>query len=329
MKLNRSTFALAPLALAAALCGGVCAAPPDVAPSKQANRLPDFAGNEPQTRVYDGVSDDLLTGGMGKSGLAGAPPAYANPAAPTRAELRRAAIYNNYRALVDTSAAGGYGRLFGPNIDAAGRDALGEGKVAGSEAVLYVDGATLMVQIPDSFDPSRPCIVTASSSGSRGVYGAIGTSGEWGLKHGCAVAYTDKGTGNGLHDLGSDSATQVDGSVRAASQANGAPLFRSHMEESERADFAKTHPGRVAFNTPMRGTTMRRSGGATRCARSSWRFGRSTSSMDAPRTEVRRAGESGSRQKTRSSSPPRSPTAGNPPWPRRSRTRRGSSAGSP
>jgi len=28
-------------------------------------------------------------------------------------------------------------------------------------------------------------------------FGAIATAGEWGLKHGCAVAYTDKGTGNG------------------------------------------------------------------------------------------------------------------------------------
>ena len=31
-------------------------------------------------------------------------------------------------------------------------------------------------------------IVTGTSSGSRGVYGAIGSSGEWGLKNGCALA---------------------------------------------------------------------------------------------------------------------------------------------
>jgi hypothetical protein len=52
----------------------------------------------------------------------------------------------------------------------------------------------LMVQIPDSFDPTNSCVVAAPSSGSRGVYGAIATAGEWGLKHGCAVAYTNKGT---------------------------------------------------------------------------------------------------------------------------------------
>jgi len=46
----------------------------------------------------------------------------------------------------------------------------------------------------------EPCIVTATSSGSRGVYGAIAAVGEWGLKHGCAVAYTDKGTEKGVSD---------------------------------------------------------------------------------------------------------------------------------
>jgi hypothetical protein len=42
------------------------------------------------------------------------------PAQPTAAELRRAAIYNNYRALVDMTAAGGYGLLYGPNVAADG-----------------------------------------------------------------------------------------------------------------------------------------------------------------------------------------------------------------
>ena len=70
---------------------------------------------------------------------------------------------------------------------------------------------TLMVQIPASFSLDAPCIVTAASSGSRGVYGAIATAGEWGLKHGCAVAYTDKGTGNGAHDLAANMANSLQG----------------------------------------------------------------------------------------------------------------------
>jgi len=60
-----------------------------------------------------------------------------------------------------------------------------------------------MVQVPDSFKPAKPCIITAPSSGSRDVYGAIGTAGQWGLSHGCAVAYTDKGTGTGFY-IGDD-----------------------------------------------------------------------------------------------------------------------------
>ena len=56
-----------------------------------------------------------------------------------------------------------------------------------------------MVQIPATFDAGeRRASSPPRRRGSRGVYGAIGTAGEWGLKHGCAVAYTDKGTGNGV-----------------------------------------------------------------------------------------------------------------------------------
>ena len=35
----------------------------------------------------------------------------------------------------------------------------------------------MMVQIPSTFSIQQPCIVTATSSGSRGVYGAIATAG--------------------------------------------------------------------------------------------------------------------------------------------------------
>jgi hydroxybutyrate-dimer hydrolase len=156
---------------------------------------------------YDGVTDDLLTAGLGKSGLAGAAPAVADPANPTAAELRRLAIYNNYRALVDVNANGGYGSLYGPNVDSSGNATMSEGRIEGTEYFAYADDGTglrkvtLMAQIPASFDRRSACIIVAPSSGSRGVYGAIGTAGEWGLKHGCVVAYTDKGTGIGVHDL--------------------------------------------------------------------------------------------------------------------------------
>ena len=158
----------------------------------QTNSLPSFISGSVRTQIYDGNTDDLLTAGLGKSGLASASaPSVANASSPTAAELRRLAIYSNYRALVDMSANGGYGRFWGPNVDLNGNDTLGEGKIAGKEYLAYADdgsgkkNVSLLVQIPASFNPDQPCIVTAASSGSRGVYGAISAAGEWGLKRGC------------------------------------------------------------------------------------------------------------------------------------------------
>src|SRR5690348_14904040 len=46
------------------------------------------------------ATQDLLTGGIGRTGLGAAvAPAYANPASPTAAELRRNALYSNYRGI--------------------------------------------------------------------------------------------------------------------------------------------------------------------------------------------------------------------------------------
>ena len=120
----RGTCALALAALLAACAGGGGA--PEVVVK------PAWLGAV-TTTAYDGTTDDLLTAGLGKTGLAGAAPAIANPLAPTAAELRRLAIYNNYRSLVDIAADGGYGTLYGPNVDVDGRSTPGEGKVAGTE----------------------------------------------------------------------------------------------------------------------------------------------------------------------------------------------------
>jgi hydroxybutyrate-dimer hydrolase len=208
---------------------------------------PDFSAQKILHTSYDGNSDDLLTAGLGKSGLGFAtPPAVREPKSPTAAELRRRAIHANYRALADMSPAGGYGVLYGPNIDLAGKDTLGEGKVAGDEYLTAFDGATLMVQVPRSFDPKNPCIVTASSSGSRGVYGAVGTSGEWGLKRGCAVAYTDKGTGTGFHDLATDSVNTVTGQWAIRERAGNDALFAAAVSNEDRARYLREFPNRVA-----------------------------------------------------------------------------------
>jgi hydroxybutyrate-dimer hydrolase len=221
----------------------------------QAGNGPSFVFGEVSRIVYDGVGDDLLTGGLGKDGLAFAAPApgFADPETPTPAELRRLAIYNNYRALVDTTEGGGYGVLYGPNVTAEGVATTGQGLVAGVESIAYAGDSsgkvnvTMMVQVPDSFDPANPCIVTAPSSGSRGVYGAIGTAGEWGLKNGCAVAYTDKGTGTGAHDLASDTVTLIAGERTAADDAGKGSTFTAKLSAEQQGRFNAETPDRFAF----------------------------------------------------------------------------------
>jgi hydroxybutyrate-dimer hydrolase len=217
------------------------------------NQKPPFIKGPILVETYDGVSDDLLTGGLGKTGLQGALPGFVDPLNPTAAELRRRAIYNNYRALVDFTTNGGYGVLYGPNIDLNGQDTLGEGKIAGEEHLTFAGDAsgkenvTLMVQIPASFDPLNPCIVTAPSSGSRGVYGAIGTAGDWGLKRGCAVAYTDKGTGNGAHDLQNNTVNLITGVRETAAAAGKDSNFTAKIGPAQLAAFNAATPNRFAF----------------------------------------------------------------------------------
>jgi hydroxybutyrate-dimer hydrolase len=202
---------------------------------------------------YDGVADDLLTAGLGKTGLGAAAPDYANPASPSAAELRRNTIHGNYRAVLDISPNSGYGTLYGPNVDAAGVVTAGEGKIAGSEYLAYADdgsgkqNVTLMVQVPASFDPAKACIVTGTSSGSRGIYGAIGSSAEWGLKKGCAVAYADKGSGTGLYTFDDDSVNLQNGvrASRAAAAKNA--IFAPALSDAERLAFAIAYPNRIAF----------------------------------------------------------------------------------
>lgn len=215
------------------------------------NSKPSFLGAVKQTS-YDGASDDLLTAGLGKTGLASALPAYVDPVNPTASELRRAAVYNNYRAMLDMTAAGGYGSLYGPNVDAAGVVGSGEGKVAGVEYIAYSDdgsgrkNVTLMVQVPASFNKSNACIITATASGSRGVYGGIST-GEWGLKRGCAVAYSDKGTGASTHDLSADTVPLMDGTRASAATAGANAAFRAELSAAELLLFNTATPNRFAF----------------------------------------------------------------------------------
>ena len=215
------------------------------------NLKPAFVAGTVRTASYDGAADDLLTAGLGRAGLAAATaPALSSP--PTAAELRKLAIHTNYRAIVDTTAGGGYGTLYGPNVGVDGVAGTGDGKIAGVEVIAVADdgsgrqNVTMMVQVPATFSAAAPCIVTATSSGSRGVYGAIGSAGEWGLKRGCAVAYTDKGTGSGVHDLQADTVNLIDGRRSDATTAGSDSHFTARLTAAERAAFNAATPNRYA-----------------------------------------------------------------------------------
>src|SRR5262245_29880760 len=210
----------------------------------------------PQTIVhtfYDGNTNDLLTAGLGKSGLGNmVPPGFADAMHPTAEELRRSAIYNNYRALIDPNKDGGYGVLYGPNVGVDGVPTDSEGKIAGDEYIAFAHDArgrkkvTMMIQLPSQFNPAKACIITAPSSGSRGIYGAIAT-GEWGLKRGCAVAYTDKGSGTGAHDLDANTVNLIRGERANTAEAGENSNFTAAPASAERTAFNAATPHRFAF----------------------------------------------------------------------------------
>ncbi|CAD5374346.1 D-(-)-3-hydroxybutyrate oligomer hydrolase [Rubrivivax sp. A210] len=197
------------------------------------------------------ATQDLLTGGLGKTGLGAAAPAYVDPLKPTALELRRNALYSNYRGLVDPTNGGGYSRIYGPNIDDSGNDTLGEGLIPGKEYLASLDDGTgrkrvvVAVQIPTSFDTANPCIVAGPSSGSRGVYGAIATAGEWGLKHKCAVVLTDAGKGVGIYDPTDDSVNKVDGTRTTRTLAGALSFFAAAI--SDLVSFNRDFPNRLAI----------------------------------------------------------------------------------
>ena len=243
---TRTAMALA-IAVALSACGDHSRDDDPVA----LNQKPAYLGAVTSTS-YDGSSDDLLTAGLGANGLAAAaPPVYNDPANPSARELRRNAIFANYRAVLDINAASGYGTLYGPNVAVAGGNA--GGMIAGTEYVAYADdgsgkqNVTLLVQVPASFDQANPCIVTGTSSGSRGIYGAIGSAGEWGLKHNCAVAYADKGSGTGLYTFDDDSVIGQNGQRATRTAAGKNATFAPDLTDAQRKAFAEQYPGRIAF----------------------------------------------------------------------------------
>lgn len=166
---------------------------------------PDFLTGDVRVTAHRD-HDDLLSAGLGLAGLAGAPSPFADASHPTPVELRRRAIQTSWKGIADLGPLGGYGTLYGGVPDVPGREFQAFAQVSGAHEPHRV-----LLQVPDHFDSRQRCLVVAPSSGSRGVYGAIALAGAWGLPRGCAVAYTDKGTGPGYFDYADDSGVALDG----------------------------------------------------------------------------------------------------------------------
>src|SRR5690348_5722409 len=190
--------------------------------------------------------DDLLSAGMGLDGLRGKPPAFADATAPTAQELRRRAIHTSWQGIADLGPLGGYGRVYGAVPAVPGREYTAFAKLPGARQPHRV-----LLQVPDHFDAKARCVVVAAASGSRGVYGAIALAGAWALPRGCAVAYTDKGTGSGYFDLDSDTGVALDG-TRAArgaaplefeparvADAHGVAIKHAHSGDDPEADWGR------------------------------------------------------------------------------------------
>lgn len=158
--------------------------------------------------------DDLLSAGLGLAGLAGAASRIGNPLEPTSAQLRRRAIQTSWKGIADLGPLGGYGNVYGSVPDVPGREFSAFARLPEAKAPFRV-----LLQAPDHFDAGKRCLLVAPSSGSRGVYGAISLAGAFGLPRGCAVVYTDKGTGSGYFDTANDTGVTLDGKRARAGSA--------------------------------------------------------------------------------------------------------------
>ena len=234
-------------------------------------------------------SDDLLSAGLGAAGLRNPiAPAFVAPENPSAAELRRRAIWTNWRGIADLSIGGGFDEFYGSLTAVPGREFHALARLPEAKQPHRI-----MVQLPDAFDLAKRCVVVTASSGSRGIYGAIALAGGWGLPRGCAVAYTDKGAGTGYVDTGNPQRMTTSGtaamsgeptefSTEPFSGAGVAPIAIKHAHSGDNpeadwgghvrqaADFALTtlsaaYPNESAFtyaNTKVIAVGVSNGGGA-------------------------------------------------------------------
>ncbi|MDQ7018706.1 MAG: 3-hydroxybutyrate oligomer hydrolase family protein [Robiginitomaculum sp.] len=209
---------------------------------------------EPDFIVYSMApvyhQNSLLDGGLDMAGLRNPSPPPIDENADKdhqRESLRTLAIHTNIRALLDTSDAGGFGRLYGPRtpeqIRVSGTEYLAAARIKGQKWPFAI-----AVLVPDSFAPQKPCMVVSPSSGSRGVYGAIGLTGPWAFAHQCALVLTDKTTGTALVALDDRVPYRLDGTRAIEKDASSEPPVLFNLEETKAIEaYASGHPRRIAF----------------------------------------------------------------------------------
>jgi hydroxybutyrate-dimer hydrolase len=93
------------------------------------------------------VATTCSPAGLGRDGLrAPMAPVFADPAHPTAAELRRRAIWGNWRGIADLMPAGGYGDWYGSTAAVPGREFSALATVPGARQPHRV-----LLQLPDAF----------------------------------------------------------------------------------------------------------------------------------------------------------------------------------
>ena len=192
-------------------------------------------------------TDDLLSAGLGLDGLrAMLPPAFADAEHPTSGELRRRALWSNWRGIADLAPGGGFGDVYGALPSVPGREFTAYAQIPGASQPHRV-----LLQVPDQFNADKRCVVVTASSGSRGIYGAIAVAGAWGLPKGCAVVYTDKGNGTDYFDLDAGMGVDAQNQVAAASvdaglaftpapaSGQGVAFKHAHSQDNPEADWGR------------------------------------------------------------------------------------------
>ncbi|MDR3095712.1 MAG: D-(-)-3-hydroxybutyrate oligomer hydrolase [Paraburkholderia sp.] len=196
--------------------------------------------------TYDGVHDDLITGGIGMAAMLSgkAAPSFADPLHPTAAELRRAVL------LKPGNPANGFGTLYGPNVNpTTGELYTDDARLAGEETIAWAQDKAghntgILLQIPASFNAESACLVVIPTPGSQNYWNDMQRAGYWGLRHGCALAWTDKGTGAGIQDLDSGSTVDQVGTTSRPHAGVRLDVITGHPEAKA---FARTYPHRIAF----------------------------------------------------------------------------------